>query len=263
MRQKIDERSISNIIYFQGQTVSKPNSLVVGVTSANKPGMVYVMFSRVCSLEQLHIVDKLDPEKITVDENVKKEASRMDKVSVNNNPSPWMNPATLGLKVCSFNTRSLRKHMEDVRSDPVLLKSDVLCLQETWLEEGEEKDERYQLEGFSGHFLSVGRGKGLAVFVKTELNIRSISKFGEANFQMMIIRLRNFDVIAIYRSSEEPLSRATHHLKNLFDPEKDTMLIGDVNYGANEENDFSRYLRREGFTQLVTLPTHIRGGIDF
>ena len=171
MRQKIDERSISNIIYFQGQTVSKPNSLVVGVTSANKPGMVYVMFSRVCSLEQLHIVDKLDPEKITVDDNVKKEASRMDKVSVNSNPSPWMNPATLGLKVCSFNTRSLRKHMEDVRSDPVLLKSDVLCLQETWLEEGEEKDDRYQLEGFSGHFLSVGRGKGLAVFVKTELNI--------------------------------------------------------------------------------------------
>ena len=232
------------------------------MTSASKPGLVYVMFSRVCSLEQLHIVDKFDPDKITVDENVKIEVARMDKVSVNNNPSPWMNPATLGLKVCSFNTISLRKHMEDVRSDPILLQSDVLCLQETWLEDGEEKDERYQLEGFNGHFISVGRGKGLAVYIKREVKIRSINKFGEPNIQIMKIELRNFDVIAIYRSQEEPLFRATHHLRNFVNPDKDTMVIGDVNYGANEKNDLSRYLVREGFTQLVTLPTHIRGGID-
>ena len=232
------------------------------MTSASKPGLVYVMFSRVCSLEQLHIVDKFDPDKITVDENVKIEVARMDKVSVNNNPSPWMNPATLGLKVCSFNTISLRKHMEDVRSDPVLLQSDVLCLQETWLEEGEEIDERYQMEGFRGHFVSVGRGKGLAVYVKREVKIRSISKLVEPNIQMMKIELRNLDVISIYRSQSESLFRATHHLRNFVKPDKDTIVIGDLNYGANEVNDFSRYLVREGFTQLVTLPTHIRGGID-
>ena len=152
--------------------------------------------------------------------------------------------------------------MEDVRSDPVLLQSDVLCLQETWLEDGEEIDERYQMEGFRGHFVSVGRGKGLAVFIKRKLKIRSISKLGEPHFQMMKIEFRNLDVIAIYRSKEETLFRATHHLRNFVNPGKDTIVIGDVNYGANEVNDFSRYLVREGFTQLVTLPTHIRGGID-
>ena len=233
---------------------------MVDVSSANKPGMCYVMLSRVCSLEQLHIMGKLDPEKITVDENVEIEAARMDKVSVNKNPSLWMDPATLGLKVCSLNTLSLRKHIEDVKSDPILLKSDVLCLQETWLEDGEEKDEKYQMEGFIGHFVSVGRGKGLAVYVKRELKIRRISKFGEPNIQMIKIEMRDFDIIAIYRSKEEPLYRATHHLRNLVDPAKDTMVIGDVNYGAHEVNEFSKYLEREGFSQLVTLPTHIRGG---
>ena len=69
--------------------------------------------------------------------------------------------------------------------------------------------------------------------------------------------------ITVYRSQEEPLFTATHHLRNFVNPAKDTMVIGDINYGANEENDFSRYLRREGFTQLVKLPTHIRGGIWF
>lgn len=220
--------------------------------------------SRVCSLEQLYIVEKLDPEKITVDEKVKMEAARLDKISVNKNPCPWMNPATLGLKVCSFNTLSLRKHMEDVRSDPVLLQSDILCLQETWLEDGEEKDERFQMEGFRAHFVSVGRGKGLAVYVKRELRgvMNSVSKFGEENIQLVKVDMRKLDLIAIYRSKEEPLYRATHHLKNFINPDKDTLVIGDVNFGANEVNDMSNFLARAGFTQLVTLPTHIRGGID-
>ena len=224
--------------------------------------MVYVMMSRCCALDQLHIVDKFDPQKITVDGDVKTEVTRMDKVSVNRNPSPWMDPTTLGLKVCSLNTLSLRKHMEDIRTDPVLLKSDVLCLQETWLQEGEEEDERYQIEGFRAYFVSVGRGKGLAVYIKRELEIKGISKLEEPNIQLMKIEMENLDVITVYRSQEEPLFTAKHHLQNLVHPEKDTMVIGDFNYGANEENDFSRYLVREDFTQLIKFPTHIRGGIN-
>ena len=51
--------------------------------------MVYVMMSRCCALDQLHIVDKFDPQKITVDGDVKTEVTRMDKVSVNRNPNGW------------------------------------------------------------------------------------------------------------------------------------------------------------------------------
>ena len=111
---------------FQGGTVSKPNSLVVDVTSSHQPGMVYVMLSRVCSMQQLHIVDKFDPDKIIVNQSVRAEAARMDKVSVNNNPCDWMDPAKVGLRVCSLNCRSLRKHIEDVKTDAVLLHGDVI-----------------------------------------------------------------------------------------------------------------------------------------
>ena len=44
--------------------MSEPNCLIVDVTTGIKPGMVYVMLSRVCSIEQLFIVNKIDPEKI-------------------------------------------------------------------------------------------------------------------------------------------------------------------------------------------------------
>ena len=241
--------------------MTKPNSLVVDVTSSHQPGMVYVMFSRVCSMEQLVIVDQMDPEKIRVNDKVKAEAARMEKISVNKNPCNWMNPATEGLKVCSLNTRSLRKHVEDVASDPVLLQSSILCLQETWLEDGEEKQARYQLEGYQGYFASEGSGKGVAVYVREGLEFESIHKFAEPNIQLCKIVMKKLDVITIYRSQDEPLFNAAHYLRNYCDPEKDTLIVGDVNICATKNNALSNFLEGEGFYQLVTLPTHIKGGI--
>ena len=245
---------------FQGQTVAKPNSLVVDVTSSHQPGMVYVMLSRVCSMQQLHIVDKLDPDKITVNEKVKAEAARMAKVSLNSNPCEWMQPTEVGLRVCSLNCRSLRKHIDDVKSDPFLLQGQIICLQETWLENREEEQGRYQLEGYEGHFTSVGPGKGVAVYVKEGLKILSIHNLTDPNIQLIKIVLRELDLVNIYRSQDEPLHSAAHHLQNIIDPEKDTLIIGDVNVCATKTNALRNFLEREGFRQLVTLPTHVQGG---
>ena len=242
--------------------MGKPNSLVVDITSVHQPGMAYVMLSRVCSLEQLHIVDELNVEKITVNDKVRQEALRMQKVSVNSNPCDWMNPKTIGLKVCSFNTCSLRKHVEDVKGDPVLMQSDVLFVQETWLEVSEEEEDRYQLEGYRAYFTSPGRGKGIATFVKEGVNILSISKFEAPNIQLAKVEMEKLDLVSIYRSRDEPLHQVTQLLQNFLHPKKDTLVVGDVNICATRTNDLGKYLQQKGFRQLVTLPTHIRGGID-
>ena len=224
--------------------------------------MVYVMLSRVQSLDQLNIVDVMDPSKISVNDKVMAEAARMWKVSANRNPCRWMSQDTTGLKVCSLNTRSLRKHVEDIRSDPILLKSHVLCLQETWLEAGEEAEGRFQLEGYQGHFVSEGHGKGLAVYVREGLEILSVHNLAAPNMQLSKIVMRHLDIISLYRSQEETFSSAAHLLQNLIDPEKDTLVVGDFNFCVKkEENDLSNYLRGAEFHQLVTLPTHIRGGL--
>ena len=241
--------------------MTKPNSLVVDVKSANKPGMVYVMLSRVQSLDQLNILDAMDPSKITVNDLVMAEAARMWRVSVNRNPCSWMNPATEGVKVCSLNTRSLRKHVEDVRSDPVLLKSHILCLQETWLEVGEDQDGRYQLEGYRAYFTCEGHGKGLAVYIKEGLKILGVTHLSEPNIQLCKIGMGQIDIISMYRSQDMPFFTAARLLQNLIDCNKDTLVVGDVNYcDKKEENYLSNYLAGAGFRQLVTLPTHIRGG---
>ena len=240
--------------------MGKPNSLVVDVASANKPGMVYVMLSRVQSLDQLIILDAMDPEKISVNDQVAAEAARMWKVSLNRNPCHWMNTATEGLKVCSLNTLSLRKHIEDVRSDPVLAKSDVLSLQETWLEQGEEKQDQYQLEGYQVFFTSVGRGRGLATYVKEGLKVQSHHNFAEENLQLAKTCLRQLDIINVYRSRDKHLLEAADVLQNFVNPDKDTLIIGDFNVSASKTNALSSSLEMAGFRQHVNVPTHIKGG---
>ena len=46
------------------------------MTSAHQPGMVYVMLSRCCALDQLNILDKMNPDKIYVNADVEAEAKR-------------------------------------------------------------------------------------------------------------------------------------------------------------------------------------------
>ena len=228
-------------ILFQGQTVSKPNPLVVDVASSHQTGMVYVMLSRCCSLQQLHIINDFDPEKIRVNEKVLKEAQRMWKICLNRNPEDWMNPKVKGLRISSLNVRSLRKHMEDMRSDPHLMQADLLSLQETWLTPDEERQERYELEGFSSFFLSQGLGKGIVVYVKQGLRVEDARHHSSTHLQMLKICLESLDVISIYRSSDEPFSSVVHYLRGLLNEAKTTLLIGDVNYCFTQQNPLSRY----------------------
>ena len=204
--------------------------------------MVYVMLSRVCSLLQLHILEEMDPDKIRVEEKVLAEANRMRKVSLNNNPGSWTNPKVEGLRVASLNVSSLRKHIEDVKSDPHLMHADVLCLSETWLAEDEEEQPHYQLEGYTSFFLSQGRGKGVAVYARTGLKIQDMQHHSSTHLQMVKISLGGLDVITLYRSKEEPLNSVVHHLQNLFSKTTSTLLIGDFNYCfLKEQNYLSRY----------------------
>ena len=230
--------------FLQGQTVTKPNALVVDVQSCHKPGMCYVMLSRVQSLEQLNIVKDLDVEKITVDKDVLKEAQRMWAVSVNRNPGSWMDRQKVqGLRVCSLNVRSLRKHVEDVRQDPVLQQADILFCQETWLTQEEERQEVYQLAGYKGHFVSEGAGKGIGHYVREGTPILSRRTLSLPTMQIVKICLADLHIINIYRSQGEPFHSVVSHLQQIISKDIDTLLVGDLNYCYSEQNKLSRYLQ--------------------
>ena len=222
--------------------MTKPNVLVVDVESCHKPGMCYVMFSRVQSLDQLHIIKDLKPEKITVDEDVLKEAKRMWEISVNRNPGSWEDRQNVkGLRVCSLNVRSLRCHIEDVRQDPVLQQADILFCQETWLTKEEEKQEVYQLAGYRGLFVSEGAGKGIGHYVREGTPILSRSIHSLPHMQLVKICLADLEIINVYRSRDEPFHSVVHHLQKFISKDIDTLLVGDLNYCYSGENELSRF----------------------
>ena len=61
--------------------------------------MAYVMLSRVQSLDQIYILGKLNPKKITVDQKCLEELERLERISINRNPTPW-NAQAPGKSIC-------------------------------------------------------------------------------------------------------------------------------------------------------------------
>ena len=252
------------LYFLQGQTVPLPNVLVVDIRSAWKPGMAYVMLSRVCEPSQLVIMEELAEENITVHRDVIKECKRMDRISLNANPDRWNNLNIEGLRVSSLNARSLRKHFVDIQQDPVLQKSDVICIQESWLEEHESEDDRYLPEGFKGFFCCQGRGKGLAIFVRDEVYNKdyNASSFASPTLQLLKLTLPTIDIINVYRSKCEPLDQLRRHIESVFVPVRPLLVVGDFNFCFKKErNCLSEWLDGLGFNQLVPRATHICGGL--
>ena len=239
--------------------MAKPNTLFVDIEDAFAAGMVYVMLSRVCSLDQLIILGTLKSSKIRVDPKVLSEVKRMEEVSVNRNPTIW-NSSVPGMRVSSINVRSLRKHLEDVKKDFFLMRSDLVCIEETWLEP-EEDENVYQIEGYTSHLNSQGRGKGLAIYIKKN-KFRHVIDLRSPYMQITKVTSERMDVISVYRSQEEPFLSLKNQVESLIDPDKTTLVVGDFNFCyKTSQNEYSSFMSKSKFNQLVEAATHIEGGL--
>jgi len=62
------------------------------------------------------------------------ETNKLSERTINNNPTDWQSDDSKFVRIAALNTRSLNKHFSDILCDFTLLKSDFLCLSETWIE---------------------------------------------------------------------------------------------------------------------------------
>ena len=102
--------------------------------------MIYVMLSRICCLDQLLILNEFDETKMFPNMQALAELERLDKISLNTNLTKWEQYTSNTLKIFSLNCRSLNKHFYDIEIDELILKSHFIGLQETWLNDDENKD---------------------------------------------------------------------------------------------------------------------------
>ena len=95
------------------------------------------------------------------------------------------------LKISSLNARSLKQHYKDLQKDELVMKSDIICIQETWLET-EPKTPITKLDEYYIH----GQSKGIALFTK-ERPIH-VDKSQTATCSTIKARFKKFDLINIY-----------------------------------------------------------------
>ena len=246
---------------IQGSTIPKPRKLIIYVKDIWMAGITYVMLSRICSLNQLYILDDFDETKMYPSQIALNELERLKHISMNNNPTDWEKEDSKTLKISSLNCRSLKKHFLDIKTDEILTKSDVIFLQETWLDDG-DLTENYDIPNYELHLNSYGRGKGLAIYFKKEIATHEMDVKHE-NLQISLFSCKDIDLVVIYRSTNGSHEVLTQTIEMLLEREKPMMLIGDLNfcYLGHSSNLTGKYLAQHDFEQLVNEPTHIEGNI--
>ena len=223
--------------------------------------ITYVMLSRICALTQLYILDEFDESKMYPSQIAMEELERLQEISINNNPTDWEKENSRSLKISSLNCRSLKKHFPDIKVDEMLLKSDIICLQETWLEK-DETIEDFDIPNYNLHLNSYGRGKGIAIYFKKD-KLRHKIDVTEENLQLSMFSGDVIDLVVLYRSQSGSHGVIIETLETMLDESKPVLVIGDFNfcYADNSSNLTGRYLDQSYFKQLVKEPTHIEGNL--
>ena len=177
------------------------------------------------------------------------ETERMERVAVNRNVSK--------ITIVSCNIRSISANFEGLISTPNIKNANVLCIQETWLED--DYSNCFEIEGFVREINSVGRGRGIITFYKpfytSSINVKS------SQYQMTKIVSEVHDVINIYRSVGASSDEFIKDLEKIFDSSKVTYLLGDFNLCFKTDNNHPiiKKISYLGFEQKVEQATHIGG----
>ena len=245
---------------FQGQTVKQPQKVVIDLRTIFEPAQAYVMLSRVQEIDQLFILEELLPDKIYANHTALQEIERLAGVSKNKNPTEWEDDDTSRIRVSFLNCRSLINKFENIKVDQSLLRSDLIVLTETWLEEDQNCD-GYDLPKFSSNFNNGGRGKGITSYFNEKFkHTTDIKKTG---FSISMMKSDDLDVIGIYRSQDGNMDEILQILDKLIIKTKPTMIGGDLNVCVLKapNNIMTKNLKERGFLQVVKKATHIDGGL--
>ena len=246
---------------IQGQSILFPSKVAMDLQTVFEPAQAYVMLSRIQCLEQLVIVDKLVETKIKTYEIAEEELKRLERISLNRNPTPW--DATCKkdtLKIASLNCAGFFPHLKDLAMDARLMKGDVIHLDETSITE-ENTTDNLKFEDHRINFVNVGKGKGIAAMIKNDLEYCR-EEIVEDNLQIMKISFKDLDSINVYRSAGKGLADTYDKIHETIDQSKVTLITGDFNVclNKNPNNLVTMKLKKLGFTQLVDRCTHVEGG---
>ena len=236
----------------QGQTVKKPNYLVVDLRKVREAAQAYVILSRVQALCQLFILEEVCAHTIRANDRAMEELDRMKSIALNLKQDS--RPSFI-----SCNIRSTSKNFHDFSKATGVKEAEVLCIQETWLASSAIYANLLEDQGFKQHNNSVGRGRGITTFYKSHFEVEE--DVTKPDYQMTKLRSDFIDIINVYRSTGGDNKDFIEDLCSLLNSKKQTLILGDMNICYNSENTNKVFvmLQNLGFKQLVKYPSHLEG----
>ena len=245
---------------IQGQTIPKPNKVVLDLNSVFEDAQAHVMLSRVQCLDQVYIRKNLDESKIRTSQIGLAELERLKRISINENPTPW-NRSTKNnnINIVSLNCAGLAPHFIDITVDEKLKKADIIHLMETSVEK--HASEQYNQQGYESHAINVSKGKGIMTYFKPDKFLHE-QDFVAPKMQITKFTSKEVDVVNVYRSSEGNSIELLNRIKEMVTEGKSTLITGDFNICMlnHEKNRMSKGLIEIGFNQMIRNATHIKGG---
>ena len=155
--------------------------------------MAYVILSRITSIDQLYLKE-FEQKKIYCNKDAKNEVAKLNAKALNLQTTEWDQPVDGVLRLSSLNTRSLQQHRQDLETDEFIMKSDIILLQETWLNE----DLTNNISDFHPYYVH-GRSKGICTL--TRVLPTHYSSNQTTHCSIIKLSFNNFDIINIYRFS--------------------------------------------------------------
>ena len=191
----------------QGLTLSE---IVIDMTSAKdkfRPGEAYAAFSRVRTLQKLHIINYTQNQ-ICVSEHVEKEMKRLRKNILPQMPSYLFHDVPGGVKVLHINIGNFNRKIEDMKDDHMFQDADIISLNETHL--GHSDTLTPHMTGINTDMLIVhcdcnNRGGGVALILNTNLHPKQIRMHTILEIVVGISQLIHMVVISVYRPSSTPI----------------------------------------------------------
>ena len=228
--------------------------MVVNLKFARNEAQVYVMLSRAQNIRQIYIIDKLYEEKWKASRSGLTEFQSGLENAINIQQAKEIKD----FEIVSLNILSLRKHYKDLLRNCQNREFNVINLQETWLEPNMDAS-IYSIENKIPHLNSIGRGKGLATYVEKEFVLREF--ICDELCQLMKVSREDIEIVNVYRSQE--CRDFQEKLNFVVDLSRPTIVCGDTNIDISKDSgkSFVEFMKKLGFTQLVTQPTHDRGGL--
>ena len=246
---------------FQGLTMKMGSKMALHWNKDFQPGMAYVMLSRTQALEDIDIIEsksKFSSEAIKVNTDALEENNRIHDISEALKKEKEL-LFSKNYTVSYLNVRRLRPHLIDVTTDPMLIKSDVMCLGETWL----KPHDTAQIDGFRAiEIKSEEDGKGLSAYIPNQQTLLECQKFEKDRFSAILVKTLQLDVLFVYLSKGFEWEDLKQILELFIQSKKDLAVIGDTNINfLTEEHDFTRFMTNKRFIQMIQEPTHERGGL--